>query len=177
MSYANHNNFPKQTHLKLAVGETFSLASPDLHSTHESSMSDTWLRNNHQSHKPKMVAYIRTSGNCPIYLDQAADIIEFCKLHDYQVDQFFDDKGDPSYGLREAMEALQTHDGLIAVDLDRFVEHKEDRLRDLRPLIHHFLSNSNKRLVAIKEGVDTAAPAGQLNALNLMEGNLDTFNY
>ena len=116
MSYVNRNKALKQEHSTLASETDFSLASPELHSTHASSMSSAWLRN-HQSHKPTMVAYIRTSDGSPNYLDQAAEILEFCKLHNYQVSKFFEDQGNPSYGFTEAMEALKTQDGLIARDI------------------------------------------------------------
>lgn len=115
-----------------------------------------------------LIAYVRTisdESDCQRQLD----IIEqYCSDHGYYVLRAFEDRGKPSFGLAEALEALPQADGLIAADLNCFVEHAGDRLRDLRPFIHHFFCHTNKHLIAVKEGMDTRMPVGQRSALELV---------
>jgi DNA invertase Pin-like site-specific DNA recombinase len=95
-------------------------------------------------------------------------IQQYCFEHGYRIARAFKDKGKPSFGLAEALEALPQVDGLIAVDLNRFVEHQDDRLRDLRPFIHHFFCHTNKHLIAVEEGIDTRATARQRSAIEII---------
>jgi DNA invertase Pin-like site-specific DNA recombinase len=109
----------------------------------------------------RLIAYLRPGQNKTI-CQQRAEITTFCDEHGYCVTAEFMDEHKPGPGLQEALQHLQNVDGIIASDLNRFVEHDSYRARDLRPLLHHFLSNRAKHLLVIEEGIDTSTAAGQL---------------
>jgi hypothetical protein len=95
-------------------------------------------------------------------------ISDYCHDNEYYVKATFVDQGKPSVGLKDAMKAVDDADGLIAADLNRFVEHSSDRFRDLRPFVHHFFCHAAKHLITVEEGVDTGSCAGQANVVELM---------
>jgi len=72
----------------------------------------------------------------------------------------------PSFGFKAAIDALENADGLISVDLNQFASSHGDRVRELRPLIHHFFCLGGKHLITINDGVDTSTHAGQQNAMD-----------
>jgi hypothetical protein len=136
-------------------------------------LSNRWAKDSFAARKkhPKrrgLVAYLRTGGTCLDIEQQRKVIDDFCQDNEYYVKATFVDHGKPGAGLQSAMEAVGSADGLIASDLNRFVEHPTDRFRDLRPFVHHYLCQSAKHLIAVEEGVDTGSTAGQANVLDLI---------
>jgi hypothetical protein len=125
-------------------------------------------------HGVSLVAYVRTNGSKLNRDEQMHLMQEYCLEHNYQIIKTFEDTGKPSFGLEEALETLGRVDGLIAVDIDRFVEHPRDRLRDLRPFVHHFFCHTNKHLITIREGIDTGSLSGQSSAVELITQPKDT---
>lgn len=140
------------------------------------SLRDVFFKPRKAVRKAQLVAYIRgTEERDP---EQQLKLLrEYCDRRSYNITQVFTDQGRPSFGLSEALEALKTADGLIAVDLNSFVERPGQRLRNLRPFLHQFLSQpsqnhfpipSAKRLIVLEEGIDTGSVAGQAAAIDLM---------
>lgn len=119
------------------------------------------------THACSVIAYIRLGGDQLSEEEQVRVIKSYCALHDYEVANVFTDTGKPSYGLQNALQELSNHDALIAVNLNAFVENDEDRIRDLRPFIHHFFCRPSKHLITIQEGLDTGTAAGQLMAVDI----------
>jgi len=122
----------------------------------------------HTRHKLNVIAYTRYTDDPWDAGRQLAAIQKYCSQHDYRLVKVFEEAGRPSGGLSRALEALQEADALIAFDLDRFVEHEGDRMRDLRPFIHDFFGLKNKRLITIQEGIDTGSPSGQMDAIGII---------
>ncbi|MBA3859002.1 MAG: hypothetical protein C0507_19015 [Cyanobacteria bacterium PR.3.49] len=118
--------------------------------------------------KEKLVAYVRVAHAEQV--DEKADLIrDYCANNGYQIIEIFSDVGDhPSFGFKAALEALDNCDGLISLDLNQFVATKGDRIRELRPLIHHFFCHGGKHLITIAEGIDTGTELGQQNAIELV---------
>lgn len=125
--------------------------------------------------KTSVIAYVRLGGRQLSKEEQLRIIKYYCEEHDFELAQVFSDNDRPSYGLQEALREVENHDALIAVDLNSFVEHDQDRIRDLRPFIHHFFCRRNKHLIAIQEGIDTGTPAGQLAAIDLASQVKESF--
>jgi hypothetical protein len=115
-----------------------------------------------------LVAYLRTTGDGIDISEQKKLIDEFCQGKDYYIAATFCEHGKPGPALRDAMQACGDADGLIAIDLNRFVEKPMDRLRELRPFVHHFFCQSSKHLIAIEEGIDTGSTLGQANAITVL---------
>jgi hypothetical protein len=116
----------------------------------------------------KVIAYIRYTDD-PWDAGRQLDMIQnYCGRNGYHLVKAFEDAGKPGNGLSRALEALREADALIAVDMDRFMEHDADYLRDLRPFIHDFFGMSGKHLITIKEGIDTSSPNGQLDVIDFM---------
>lgn len=134
------------------------------------SLNNPWGRQAlpHPFCKTSLVAYVCTSG-APGEAERQLELIKsYCVNHGFRLQKVFADEGRASVGLARALEALGEADGLIAVDLDRFVQHEGDKTRDLRPLVHEFLSPGSKHLITIKEGIDTGSAAGQACALEII---------
>jgi DNA invertase Pin-like site-specific DNA recombinase len=112
----------------------------------------------------RLVSYVRP---CPDKtLDQQRrEIDAYCREHGYHVITEYVDQHAPGPALHEALEHLNTVDGVIASDLNRFVEHPTNRGRDLRPLLHHFLTHRTKHLLVVEEGIDTSTAGGQMAAV------------
>lgn len=136
-------------------------------------LSNRWSKESVEKRKkpPRqrgLVAYLRTTDD-GISIDEQKKLIdEFCQGKDYYIAATFREQGKPGPALRDAMHACDHNDGLIAIDLNRFVEHPSDRLRDLRPFVHHFFCHSSKHLIAIEEGIDTGSTLGQANAIAVL---------
>ncbi|CAN5180422.1 hypothetical protein BH10CYA1_BH10CYA1_61080 [soil metagenome] len=126
-------------------------------------------------HSPMLVAYIRVAGDLASLEEQTAVINDYCLENGFRVAQFFVDTGKPSYALKEAIQAMESHHGLIAVNLQTFVENSEDRLRDLRPFVHHFFCYGNKDLITVEEGIDTSTSQGQIAADDAVTSTTDSF--
>jgi len=134
-------------------------------------LRNPWLRNSspllsRHSHRTDVVVYLRSDREGSAAQEQIELIHSYCKTHGFHIAQVFEDLGKPSAGLTNALNALKEADALMAVDLDRFVEHSNDRLRDLRPFIHHFFCHTKKHLITITEGIDTSSSAGQIIAID-----------
>lgn len=101
-------------------------------------------------------------------------INEFCQEHGCEVVKVFQDDGPtPGSALSLALQALNQADGLIAVDLNRFVHHHGDRMRDLKPFIHNFFCHTERYLLTVTEGIDTSSPVGQKNAVEFFSNVKD----
>jgi DNA invertase Pin-like site-specific DNA recombinase len=121
------------------------------------------------THNHRFVAYVRACTQLEID-EQCEAIDEYAKEHSLVIAETFCDLGAPMSGLHHAFEALDTADGIVVVDLNRFVTHANDRLLDLRPILHRFCSASeNKHLISIAEGINTATANGQLAAMELVQ--------
>lgn len=119
----------------------------------------------------RVIAYLREpEGSCVISNErQLALIEEFCKQHGYElVNIFRDHSSEPGLGLSMALDALSMADGLVALDLERFVHDHKDRLRDLKPLLHKFFCNTDRYLLTVLEGVNTRATGGQQSAMDVL---------
>lgn len=127
-----------------------------------------WSRGPFPNRKGNLIAYIRYTDDPWDAGRQLERLQEYCSRHDFKMEKAFEDQGKPGMGLARALEALEYADGLIAVDLDRFVQHEGDKTRDLRPLIHEFLSIGSKRLITIAEGIDTGSIGGQNAAIEMI---------
>ncbi len=123
-------------------------------------------------HNRKIIAYVRACDEMDLD-EQFQEIERYASEHRLKIEDTFCDVGPPMFGLRHAIEALEHADTLIVCNLNRLVMHREDRLRDLRPILHRFCSNGGKHLISIEEGVNTASPTGQLNVLELINGVKD----
>ena len=133
-----------------------------------SSSLKSLLKSKDRDHqKSSVIAYIRSGGKQLSSEEQLRTIKYYCEQHDLHLAKVFTDHDKPSYGLQEALREIEFNDALIAVNLDSFVEHEEDRIRDLRPFIHHFFCRHNKHLITIQEGLDTGTAAGQLVAMDI----------
>jgi DNA invertase Pin-like site-specific DNA recombinase len=120
-------------------------------------------------HNHKVIAYARACDEMD--LDEQYDEIEkYAKEHHLVVTETYCDVGKPMTGLHHAMEALENADALLVCNLNRLVTHTDDRLRDLRPLLHHFCSQQagGKHLISIEEGINTSTPTGQMNAVEII---------
>ncbi len=118
--------------------------------------------------REKLVAYVRVTQEEDIN-DKVEVIRDYCREFEYQIAEIFSDVGDrPSFGFKAALQALANSDGLISFDLDQFVGSHGDRIRELRPLIHHFFCGGGKHLITIADGIDTGTQQGQQNAIELV---------
>ncbi len=127
----------------------------------------------HPSHQTRLVGYIRTGFDDADAARQLDLIEKYCSEHDYCLTNIFVDQGKPSFGLSRALQELRNAQGLIALDLSRFVDDTGDRLRDLRPFVHHFFCNPNKHLITLNEGIDTGTIAGQMSAVEVLKQRHD----
>ena len=119
----------------------------------------------------RVVGYLRQAEGSEIFTnDMQQELIEqYCFEHEYTLVKIFKDRGSaPNRGLKEALAALKTADGLLSVDLERFAHDHKDRLRDLKPLLHRFFHTRDKYLLTILDGVNTSRCLGQQSALELL---------
>jgi hypothetical protein len=121
-----------------------------------------------RNRKERLVVYIRVLKEED--LEEKLELIrEYCADNGYQIYDTFSDVSDhPSFGFRAALDEMENADGLISVDLGQFVGSKQDRIRELRPLIHHFFCTGGKHLITVEDGIDTGTELGQQNAIALV---------
>jgi hypothetical protein len=131
------------------------------------------LPDNKPEHGLKLIAYIRPGVHDVPH--QLAAIEKYRNEHNIEIIGVFKDLDKPSLGLRDALENMVHCDGLIATDPNRFVCNQTDRMRELRPFIHHFFCASQKHLVTIEEGLDSGSPGGQAAMLELVNQNKEAF--
>ncbi len=125
------------------------------------------------SHPVRLIAYARSESETKC-LEQFDRIEDFCNANNFElVGRFRDIASVPGVGLHQAIQQLSHANGIVAVDLDRFVHHHQDRLLDLKPLLHQFFCSGTRFLVTIKEGVNTQSAAGQKAALEVMDSLKD----
>jgi DNA invertase Pin-like site-specific DNA recombinase len=87
----------------------------------------------------RLVAYLRGCPNKPLEV-QRREIEAYCHEQGYHIVNEYIDQHGPGPALQEMFQHLDKVDGVIASDLNRFVEHPSNRARDLRPLLHSFLT-------------------------------------
>jgi hypothetical protein len=150
--------------------------------SHCRTLTNPWRNNLHGSsrapHEPVLLAYIRPGARQFTREEQVRMIEAYCVQQGFRIAKTFTDTDKPSRGLQDALHAVEEHDGvdgLIAVNLNCFVEHESDRLRDLRPFIHHFFCLKGKHLITIQEGIDTGSREGQLAAVEVATQSKETF--
>lgn len=121
-----------------------------------------------RSRKEKLVVYVRVVEES--LLEENVELIKtYCQELGYQIAEIFTDVSDhPSFGFKAALDAMENADGLISVDLNQFVSSHGDRIRELRPLIHHFFCRGGKHLITINDGIDTGTEIGQQNAIDII---------
>ena len=124
-------------------------------------------------HPLRLLAYVRPGvHDVPA---QLAMIEKYRNEHNCEIVGVYIDDEKPSLGLRDALNSMAQCDGIIACDLNRFVCHPEDRMRELRPFIHHFFCNTQKHLICIEEGVDSGSPGGQAAMQELVNQNKELY--
>jgi len=129
---------------------------------------ESFEKKNRHPRQRGLIAYLRAGGASLGIEAQRKVIGDYCHDNEYYVKETFIDNGRPGAGLQGAIKALDDADGLIASDLNRFVVHHDDRLRDLRPFVHHFFCHPAKHLITVEEGVDTGSTVGQANVVTVM---------
>ncbi|HEY9732545.1 MAG TPA: recombinase family protein [Drouetiella sp.] len=121
--------------------------------------------------KPKgesLIAYVRAAKDADVE-GYIKEINRYCQEHSYKIADVFTDVGDqPSFGLQAAFDALEHADGLISCEMNMFIKHNADRIRELRPFIHHFFCLRDKHLITIVDGIDTGSSFGQENAIQMI---------
>ncbi len=123
----------------------------------------------HRGQSLKLIAYVR-ANQINGANEQTSKIQQFCKDRGHQIVAVFDhDTVAPEVGLHDALEALNTADGIIVTDLSRMVKHHDDPLRELSPLIHHYFFHEPKHLISIGECIDTTNQEGQEQLIKLLE--------
>jgi DNA invertase Pin-like site-specific DNA recombinase len=116
------------------------------------------------SHNARLIAYLRPCSNKSLD-QQRQEIDEYCRENGYYVVKEYVDCHVLGPALQEALQHLEAVDGIIASDLNRFVEHSANRGRDLRPLLHRFLTHRTKHLLVVEEGINTSTAIGQMAAV------------
>lgn len=117
--------------------------------------------------KLRLIGYVRTAGTDLSEQQQQQMIREYCEKHHHNLVEFAPtDHELPSFGWAEAKLDLKKFDGVVAVDLNRFVTHACDRLNDLRILLKGF-AKKGKVVVGIIDGIDTQTAHGQEAAFEL----------
>lgn len=137
--------------------------------------SRPWFRtaSSDLSHPVRLIGYARAESPDAARL-QFMKIEEFCQENNYElVERYYDIGGQPGAGLGRAIKQLSHANGLIACDLEQFVCHHQDRLMDLKPLLHKFFCSGTRFLLTIKEGVNTQSAAGQHAAIEVLNSLKD----
>jgi len=108
--------------------------------------------------KPRFYAYCRESVDLVSGIEiQKEAIKKYCDAYDIEITKWFIDNAFSAYTLRPGFEklweSLDNCDGVIVNDLTRFG-------RDDADLLYRFneLKEKGKRLILIKEGMDTQKP-------------------
>lgn len=136
--------------------------------TEKSNSLSTYYLN--RSRKERLVVYVRVDRE--ENLETQLDLIKkYCSDFGYHIADVYTDVADhPSFGFKAALDAMENADGLITVDLNQFVSANGDRVRELRPLIHHFFCQGGKHLITVNDGIDTGTECGQQNAIEAVSG-------
>ncbi len=143
-----------------------------------SNLKNPWFKHvSKEVHRPaKVVAYVRTDAPEPALERQVQTIDGYCRENNFELVRVFKDDGPaPGMGLSDALNSLSAVDGLIAVDLERFVQHHDDRVMDLRPLLHQFFCTNKKYLITISEGINTSSAEGQKTAMQYIASEKENF--
>lgn len=118
--------------------------------------------------KENLVGYIRADDET-VAAAKAISIKDFCEKNNYSLQQIYLDLGDkPSYEMTAAMNDLEIADGIIATDINQFIAPSLDKMRDIRPFVHHFFCTGAKHLITIEDGIDTGTAHGQSAAMDLL---------
>lgn len=120
------------------------------------------------SRRLSLIAYIRAQNTEVSRDKQILEIKEYCREHGYRFICYFEDKEEPSIGLRRALESLSHADGLIVYDSSRVVLHREDAVRELRPLLARIFMHGHKKFIAVADGIENVTTVGQENLIELM---------
>lgn len=143
-----------------------------------SNLKNPWFKHvSKEVQRPaKIVAYVRTDAPEPALERQVQTIDGYCRENNLELVRVFQDEGPaPGMGLSDALNSLSVVDGLIAVDLERFVQHHDDRTIDLRPLLHQFFCTNKKYLITISEGINTSSAEGQRTAMQYIASEKENF--
>jgi DNA-binding LacI/PurR family transcriptional regulator len=137
---------------------------------HGGALFNPWLRNklSRSGHKGTLVGYVRTTGDECSIEPQLKQIEDYCQEHGFKLLRVLHDHGIPGRGLQEALNSLDECGGIITTDLQKLTDFHQNHLREVRPLVHHFLSHTDKHLISINEGIDTRSAAGQMAAIELI---------
>lgn len=112
--------------------------------------------------KKSLIVYTKFGGTNNTPDMQMKRIHDYCEAHGYRVDKVCSWRSDhPGVDLHQAINELANSGGLIVSDLSRLVEHHDDPLRELAPLMHQHFFHGEKTLIALKEGINTATQPGQ----------------
>lgn len=121
-----------------------------------------------QRRKQNLIGYVRAL-NAEAAAEKVALLKQFCSESGYNLLQIKVEIGSrPSFELAAALDSLAEADGLIATDLSQFFPPTPDRLRELKPFVHHFFCTNSKHLITIDDGIDTGTIVGQETALELI---------
>lgn len=121
-----------------------------------------------QRKKQNLIGYVRAL-NVETATQKVALLKQYCSENGYRLLHVKVEVGPrPSFELAAALDDLAEADGLIATDLDQFFPPTPDRLRELKPFVHHFFCSHAKHLITIEDGIDTGTVVGQENALELI---------
>ena len=135
---------------------------------HSGSISNPWFRESH--HPSRLIAYVRSENSGSAADEQKERLQEYCKVHGYTIVDYYEDIGSaPAMGLKDALDAMAEADGIIAVDLERFVHNHQDPIRELKPFLHNFFGLAHRYLLTIREGINTGTADGQKIALQYFE--------
>ncbi|CAN5575472.1 hypothetical protein BH11CYA1_BH11CYA1_20970 [soil metagenome] len=119
--------------------------------------------------KLRLVGYLRTGCTELAIEEQRNRIEEYCREHGHHLIGYGPiDEDIPGRGLQDSLKMVQENDGIIAVDLNRFVKHNQDRLFDLRPFVNRML-HENKAIIAVNEQFETQTALGQQNAFEMVQ--------
>ncbi len=125
----------------------------------------------------RLIAYTKFGGAANTPDMQMKDINEYCASHGYQVCSIYNSTSDqPGLALHDAITELTNAAGLIVSDLSRLVEHHDDPLRELAPLMHQHFFHGNKTLISLKEGINTSTLPGQEALLEFLNELRDIEN-
>lgn len=110
----------------------------------------------------KLVAYTKFGGVANTPDMQMKKINDYCASHGYTIASSHNWMSDrPGVDLHEAILELDNAAGLIVSDLSCLVEHHDDPLRELAPLMHEHFFHGKKTLISLKEGINTSTIPGQ----------------
>ncbi|MBX9670438.1 MAG: hypothetical protein K2X93_22750 [Candidatus Obscuribacterales bacterium] len=119
-----------------------------------------------------LVAYVR-SGHESSATEQEQEIIKYCKDHNHDIVAVFGKEMDKAAALQSALRSMHDADGLITVDMMRLICHVQDPVRDLKNRINNDFFHADKRLITIREGIDTGTIDGQAQVMAFVNRIMD----